>query len=91
MQAKQAIVNQVIEGRLPLLEAAARFQAAQRSSPERSALTDTEAICRALIGWVHLALSDRPEQADRISDRLERELQSALERFGGKLSLPPVR
>jgi hypothetical protein len=98
LHVKKAIVNQLIEGRLPFLEAAAQFQVAQRlSSPCLEHATgvpggtgDSEAICRALIGWVHLALSDRPEQAELVSDRLERELQGYLERFG-KISLPPVR
>jgi hypothetical protein len=95
---KKAIVNQLIEGRLPLLEAAAQFQVAQRMSSaclERatgvpSSMPDSEAVCRTLIGWVHLALSDRPEQAEQVSDRLERELQGYIERFG-KISLPPIR
>ena len=51
---------------------------------------DTEAACRAVIGWVCLTLRDRPEQADMVSDRLERELQGYLERLG-KVGLPPIR
>jgi hypothetical protein len=73
LEAKKQIVNQVIGGRLPLFEAAARFQAL-------SGLTASgETACRTVIGWVALALSERPEQADKISDRLERELQKFLE------------
>jgi hypothetical protein len=73
LEAKKQIVNQVIDGRLPLFEAAARFQAISGS------VGDGELACRTLIGWVALALSDRPEQADTIADRLERELQKYLE------------
>jgi hypothetical protein len=44
--------------------------------------SDVEALCRSVIGWVHLALSDRPERAEAVSGRLECELQSHLARFG---------
>ena len=84
LHAKQAIVSDVIDGRLPLVEAAARFQAAWRSA---NGIDDGETACRTVIGWVHLTLSAHPEQADRVSDRLERELQTHLER-AGNLSVP---
>ena len=86
LQQKQAIINQVIEGRLPLWEAAGRFQVAHQAArvcletatgvPNNS--IDGEAVCRTIIGWVCLALSDRPEQADRVSERLELELREFL-------------
>jgi hypothetical protein len=96
--AKKEIVNQVIDGRLPLLEAAAKFQIIQRTATAcLESVTgmpfqtiDSEQACRTVIGWVALVLSDRPEQADMVSDRLERELQSYLERFG-KVHLPPTK
>src|SRR5919197_853886 len=72
LQQKQAIINQVIEGRLPLWEAASRFQA----------------VCRQIIGWVHLVLSDRPEQADRVSERLEGELREHLTKNAVALTPP---
>ena len=87
LQQKQAIINQVIEGRLPLWEAASRFQAAHQAArvcletatgvPSHS--IDGEAVCRTIIGWVCLALSDRPEHADRVSERLEGELREFLD------------
>ena len=92
VEAKKQIVNQVIDGGLRLLDAAERFQAIQKSSnlgigPGNGATTlprigmiDQEMACRTVIGWVALVLSDRPEQADLISDRLERELQGYLEK-----------
>jgi hypothetical protein len=91
--AKQQIINELIAGRLELLEAAARFQAAHRTTAAclvvvAAAPGDGESLCRTVIGWVHLALSGRPEEAERVSERLERELQGHLERQG-QLSLPP--
>ena len=95
LEVKQQIISQLIDGRLHLLEAAARFQEVHRRSAAclqntigvPSGPTDSESVCRIVIGWVHLALQDRPEQADAISDRLESELQSHLARFG-RVCLP---
>jgi hypothetical protein len=97
LQQKQAIINQVIEGRLALWEAASRFQAAHQAArlclesatgvPSHS--IDGETICRQIIGWVHLALSDRPEQADRVSERLEGELLEHLKKNAVTATTPP--
>ena len=54
LQQKQAIINQVIEGRLPLWDAAGRFQAAhqaaraclERATGVRGHSTGGEAVCR---------------------------------------------
>jgi hypothetical protein len=70
-------VSQLIEGRLTLLEAASRFQAVGGSD------ADGETVCRTVIGWVHLLLNERPEQAEAVSERLESELQCCVERAGG--------
>jgi hypothetical protein len=83
LQQKQAIINQVIDGRLPLTEAAGRFlvahQAAgvclEQATGVPSHTIENEDACRTIIGWVCLALSDRPEYADRVSERLECELR----------------
>jgi hypothetical protein len=76
---KQDIVAQLIGGRLSLFEAARRFQAAQGGtwSEEKS-----EELCRMVIGWAHLALSDWPERAEAVSAALERQLNSHLSRNG---------
>jgi len=79
--AKQRVVEQVIGGRLSLLEGAARFRAAARSGFTADA--DGEAVCRAVIGWAELALRDRPERAAAVAERLEAELRRHLERTGG--------
>jgi hypothetical protein len=73
---KQQAVVAVIDGRISLWEAAARFRSAQ------PAPADAEALCRSVIGWVGLALSDRPERAELVTRRLEQELQGYLDRFG---------
>ena len=83
LQQKQAIINQVIDGKLPLFEAAGKFlvahQAAgvclERATGVPSHSIENEDACRTIIGWVYLALSDRPEHADRVSERLECELR----------------
>jgi len=95
LQAKQRIISELIEGKLKLLEAASRFQAAHSTTLACAAATtmypgkmsDSENVCRTVIGWVHLALGNRPEEAERVSARLERELQTYLDRFG-TVSLP---
>lgn len=89
LRQKQQIVSRLIEGRLCLTEAAAGFRAATNAAGSSGAAgilnplpSDGESICRTVIGWVHLALADRPEQADAVSARLESELQAQLDRFG---------
>lgn len=93
---KQQIIRQVIEGQLELWEAASRFQLVHRvaaacienATGVRSAVSDSENLCRTVIGWVYLSLSNRPEEAERVSDRLERELQVHLEKNGETKQLP---
>jgi hypothetical protein len=76
LQLRQQAVVAVIDGRMSLWEAAARFRSSQRTP------ADGEALCRSVIGWVGLALSDRPERAELVTRRLEQELQGYLDRFG---------
>jgi hypothetical protein len=87
LQAKQQIISDLIDGRVHLLEATARFRAAAQTSATEPAGTrcpaDGEELCRTVIGWAHLALRDRPERAEAFSDQLERELQAHVERHGG--------
>jgi hypothetical protein len=75
---KQQAVVAVIDGRMSLLEAAARFRAAQQPPVP----ADGETLCRSVIGWVELALRDCPERAELVTRRLEQELQGYLDRFG---------
>lgn len=93
---KQQIIRQVIEGRLELQEAAVRFQAVHRvaaacieqATGVPSAAANAENLCRTVIGWVYLTLSNRPEEAERVSNRLERELQCQLEKQSQANSIP---
>jgi hypothetical protein len=89
LQTKQRIIDDLINGRLDLMEAAARFQAVHRvvaslesTTGTHTAIADSECLCRTVIGWVHLALSSRPELAEIVSERLEQELQFWLDRVG---------
>jgi hypothetical protein len=87
---KQQIIRQLIDGQLELSEAATRFHAAHQvaaaciewATGAPSAVCDNENQCRTLIGWVYLTLSNRPEEAERVSERLERELQLHLAKCG---------
>lgn len=82
---KNQIIGELIEGRVTLRDAAGRFQAAhiaagdclERTTGVPSRSVETENTCRSLIGWVRLSLRDRPEQADRVTARLEEELTVA--------------
>ena len=87
LQRKQQAVTALIAGRISLFEAAARFRSSQSSVAR---VGDVESTCRSVIGWVHLALSERPEKAEAVSARLEAELQTHLERFGSS-RLPLAR
>ncbi len=83
---KQAIVQRVISNRLPLLEAAALFESTHQQGTAIleaatgifHTVTDPEQSCRTVIGWVELALRDRPEKAQAIMNRLEAELNEIL-------------
>jgi len=89
LRQKQWAVAGVIAGRLSLLEAAAWFRAAGLGIDlGQVPAAEAESLCRSVIGWVHLALSDRPERAEAVSARLECELQTHLARFGGHGRLP---
>jgi len=95
MESKNQVAWEVIAGRLPLTEAAARFRDLCSSSPyfnEERYLTfnpgvsDEERYCRVLIAWVRMVLYDRPEHAREVATRLEAELAKRL--LDGPLQLP---
>ena len=77
VRAKKDVIAELIGGRLPLLEATARFQAQLAGESHNG-----EDLCRQVIGWVHLALLDCPEKAEAVSERLEQELHLHLARHG---------
>jgi hypothetical protein len=80
LQAKQAVIADLIAGRLTLLEAVLRFRRCDMETPAPE--EDGEQTARAVIGWAHLALRERPEHADAVGDRLEGELCQHLARHG---------
>jgi hypothetical protein len=88
LDAKQDIIRQLIDSRLHLIEAAECFRELTRPTGGNSALGQSdEDVCRALIGWVYLALCERPERAESLSAQLEAELAAHLQRRGqGNLS-----
>jgi hypothetical protein len=85
LDAKKEIIGQIIDGRLRLLEAASQFRGLSRTAGAviAAARNDSdEDLCRSLIGWVYLALSERPERAEVLSDQLEAELAAHLKQHG---------
>lgn len=90
LRTKQEIVAQLLDGRLTLMQAAGRFQNVNRLLAGEGAglhyawqnADNGERVCRMLIGWVSLALADRPEKAELLTARLEQELQEHLAKLG---------
>lgn len=94
LEAKQAVVDEVLRGQLTLLEAAAHFHAWNQRPPQADGLvrqcypgaTEIEQVCRQVISFVEGSLEGRPEEAERINMLLETELQRHL--HAGTLCLP---
>jgi hypothetical protein len=87
LDAKKEIIAQILDGRLRLLEAASKFRGLSRTTavgaaPAGARSDSDEDLCRSLIGWVYLALSERPERAEALSDQLEAELAAHLKQHG---------
>jgi hypothetical protein len=78
LETKKTVIGQLIDGRLHLLDAAARFRELAPPSNAILGISETqdgdEHWCRSVIGWVCLALSEQPERADVLAGRLEAEL-----------------
>jgi hypothetical protein len=91
LDAKKEVIAQIIDGRMRLLEAAQQFRQLNRPvalGPAIGRNVADEDLCRSLIGWVYLALSERPERADALSDQLEAELSAHL-KLHGTVNLAP--
>jgi hypothetical protein len=93
---KEQLAGEVIDGRLGLLGAAARFRdLTPATSPARHYLRfvyegadDDERFCRAVIAWVRRLLKERrPAEAERGVARLEAELEEHVRR-DGRVTLP---
>jgi len=77
VRVKLQIIRELIAGRFDLFEAADQF----RTLEPEGAQVNPEGWCRTVIGWVDLALRDRPEKAEALCSQLERELRERLEEF----------
>jgi hypothetical protein len=95
---KNAIVDDLIAGRVGLFEAAASFRALNRRRPPliefgRDLLacrSDAERYCRQVLAWTRSRASHRPEgTTDSLVTRLEAELEDHLHRYGD-VRLPPA-
>jgi hypothetical protein len=94
LAAKKGIIDQVIDGQISLLKAAALFRALNESpedcqDPYRLVWrggSDGEKLCRQVISWTEHQLRGRTgsdgSQATALLSRLEAELQELLEREG---------
>lgn len=92
LDAKLETTIAVIEGRVSLLSAAARFGQLNRQHPPSmrhlhlftSGNSENEKLCRQVIGWVSNQLPFRrtESEAERVVDRLEKQLQAHLEKHG---------
>ena len=92
--AKQEAVLGVLEGRLTLWQAAARFRVLDdapprftpRKFPGHSPMTPEERCCREVIAWAEGEEARRPGGGEGVAGRLAAELEEALRH--GPLSLP---
>jgi hypothetical protein len=95
--AKQVIIDELLAGRLTLLEAARRFKNLNESpitcqDDYRSRFPgrcDGEKVCRQVLAWVDTALQQYPpDQARAVAQRFEDDLQKHLQRHGDLVVLP---
>ena len=96
VRAKEAVVTELLAGRVTLLQAAARFRAIDRAMPEgfwarfgrtRPDDSDHEYYCRQVIGYVTPTTDD--DRSWELVLRLEAELREHLK--NGTLRLPQTR
>jgi hypothetical protein len=89
--AKERITDQLLAGRLTLLQAGALFRRLNEGPGGRQAVgllawpgeSDGEKVCRQVIGWLHSRLQQSsPSQADEARRRLEGELAEHILRHG---------
>jgi hypothetical protein len=92
---RRRVTQDLIAGRLTLLEATAEFRRLRRMTPDfldrfhslYPGATEEERVCRGLIAWVRAELIVQPDQAEARAARFEAELQDHLNR-NGTLLLP---
>ncbi|HKI33340.1 MAG TPA: hypothetical protein VKA46_15915 [Gemmataceae bacterium] len=97
MAAKEQTTQDLLAGRLTLLQAAARFRAHNASPPRLAAdladhiagATEEERLCRQVIGWAKgAAATTSPGAGERTRQRLEAELAGLLAQNNGIIRLP---
>jgi hypothetical protein len=95
---KDRLAAEVIDGRLSLSEAAARFLALDEGDPEFNwtafrlyvpGRSDEERHCRQVIRYVERQLEGRTDVDPGLAERLEAELQDLLNRGGPDLPAWP--
>jgi hypothetical protein len=95
---KERLAAEVIDGRLSLPEAAARFLALDENDPEFNwtafrlyvpGRSDDERYCRQVIRYVEGQLQGRTAVEPGLAERLEAELQDLLDRGGPALPAWP--
>jgi hypothetical protein len=87
---KNAILRDLIEGRIDLLEATAAISDGCNLSQVRLALgglevqgrTEDERLCRLVIYWTQALLDDCPEKAVMVRQRLQGQLDRQLQQHG---------
>jgi hypothetical protein len=98
IEARQRVVRDVIDRRLSLAEAAARFQELDLASPtfnwerfraETPGATDEERQCRAVLRHVCSELAEDPGRAQAEGRRLEAELRELLSHGGQQPDVCP--
>jgi hypothetical protein len=95
--AKQRLAVEVVEGRLPLVEAAMGFRDLDEQPPPFNwqgfrdsfpGASDDERHCRQVLSYVWGELQDRPDADPALLGRLEAELQDLLARGDFRLPRP---
>jgi hypothetical protein len=93
VKARLRVMDELIEGQITLMEAAAHFRTLDATLPCRSTYThwlrtlqpgrsDEERLCNRVIEYVRRTLADRPDLADAVVRRLQAELKDHLKRHG---------
>jgi hypothetical protein len=97
LAAKEQTTQELLAGRLTLVQAAARFRVLNASATGEArdltlyldGATDEERLCRQVIGWAKGARAIRsPEAGEQTCQRLEEELAGLLASNHGMIRLP---
>jgi hypothetical protein len=91
---KDRVAMDLAAGRLTLVEAASRFRdlpapalSAESELRYKEGMPVEQCWCRDVIGWMEVVLAGHPNEAAKVTARLEHELRNHLRRYG-KVCLP---